>query len=119
MTAPASSSKWAHPPRSNRPRSSSSGPPGACMTPSTEICFAVSATDLVKTDLMGFEVTRTDQANGHRATMHNVKVFQSLIPHPTATTWEPTSQHPIQTFVWDDFNVDAGHAYLYEFTPLT
>src|SRR6266478_5866852 len=41
MTVPASLSKWAHPPRSNTPRSSSSGPPGACITPSTETCVVV------------------------------------------------------------------------------
>src|SRR6185369_14796139 len=41
MTFPASLSKWAHPPRSNTPRSSSSSPPGACTTPSTEICVVV------------------------------------------------------------------------------
>src|SRR6266576_2800169 len=41
MTVPASTSKWAHPPRSNTPRSSSSGPPGPCITPSTETCVVV------------------------------------------------------------------------------
>src|SRR5437773_11837352 len=41
MTVPASLSKWAHPPRSNTPRSSSSGPPGPCITPSTETCAVV------------------------------------------------------------------------------
>src|SRR5205085_12216086 len=41
MTVPASLSKWAHPPRSNTPRSSSSGPPGPCITPSTETCVVV------------------------------------------------------------------------------
>src|SRR5919198_6068898 len=41
MTVEASLSKCAHPPRSNRPRSSSSGPPGPCITPSTETCAVV------------------------------------------------------------------------------
>src|SRR5213595_3491165 len=41
MTVPASLSKWAHPPRSNTPRSSSYGPPGPCITPSTETCVVV------------------------------------------------------------------------------
>src|SRR5438874_6508118 len=41
MAVPASSSKWAHPPRLNLPRSSSSGPPGPCITPSTETCVVV------------------------------------------------------------------------------
>src|SRR6478735_6350799 len=41
MTVPASWSKWAQPPRSKTPRSSSSGPPGPCITPSTETCVVV------------------------------------------------------------------------------
>src|SRR3989442_3691581 len=41
MTVPASLSKWAHPPRSNTPRRSSSDPPGPCITPSTETCVVV------------------------------------------------------------------------------
>src|SRR5438067_5497103 len=41
MTFPASLAKWAHPPRSNTSRSSSAGPPGPCITPSTEICVVV------------------------------------------------------------------------------
>src|SRR5205814_10235474 len=41
MAVPASLSKWAHPPRSNAPCSSSSGPPGPCITPSTETCVVV------------------------------------------------------------------------------
>src|SRR4051812_45238279 len=41
MTLDASSSKCAHPPRTKRPCSSSSGPPGPCMTPSTETCVVV------------------------------------------------------------------------------
>src|SRR2546425_11089826 len=41
MTVPASLSKWAHPPRSNTPRWSSSDPPGPCITPSTETCVVV------------------------------------------------------------------------------
>src|SRR6266851_4065750 len=41
MTVEASLSKCAHPPRSNLPRSSSSRPPGPCITPSTETCVVV------------------------------------------------------------------------------
>src|SRR6202171_780483 len=59
MTVPASLSKWAHPPRSNTPRSSSPGPPGPRITPSTEICvvvmsFIVAAPFSVSWSLVGW-----------------------------------------------------------------
>src|SRR5436309_6820251 len=42
MTVPASLSKWAHPRRSNTPRSPSPEfAPGPCITPSTETCVVV------------------------------------------------------------------------------
>src|SRR5438105_11949487 len=39
MTVEASSSKCAHPPRSNTPRSSSSGPPGPCIATGVTLAF--------------------------------------------------------------------------------
>src|SRR4051794_28982428 len=42
IAAPASASKWAHPPRPNSPESPSAGlAPGHCITPSTETCVVV------------------------------------------------------------------------------
>src|SRR5581483_3279884 len=62
MTVPASLSKCAHPPRSNRPRSSSSGPPGPCITPSTETCVVVVSFMVVVPFLVGLVIGRSDQA---------------------------------------------------------
>src|SRR5262245_48482722 len=58
MTVPASLSKWAHPPRSKTPRWSSCGPPGPCITPSTETCavvvsFMVAAPSALSLALVG------------------------------------------------------------------
>src|SRR5262245_24993165 len=73
MTVMASLSKcgMAHPPRAKPPQRSSSGPPGPCITPSTETCvvvvsfivagsFLVSLVDvrLGRTDLIGHGTVR-------------------------------------------------------------
>src|SRR5207244_3855592 len=58
MTVPASLSKWAHPPRSNTPRSSSSGPPGPCITPSTETCVVVVSFMVAAPFSLGLVVVR-------------------------------------------------------------
>src|SRR5437867_3285252 len=65
MTVPASLSKWAHPPRSNAPRSSSSGPPGPCITPSTETCAVVVSFMVAVPLLVGLVVVRVRRAAGH------------------------------------------------------
>src|SRR6266498_3028357 len=61
MSVEASSSKCAHPPRSNRPRSSSSGPPGPCITPSTETCAVVVSFMVAVPFSLDFVVVRLDR----------------------------------------------------------
>src|SRR5918996_1269111 len=61
MTVEASSSKCAHPPRSNRPRSSSSGPPGPCITPSMETCVVVVSFMVAVPFSLGLGVVRFDR----------------------------------------------------------
>src|SRR5918911_4389888 len=70
MTVMASSSKcgMAHPPRSNLPRSSSSGPPGPCITPSTETCVVVvSFMVVVPFSLVWSSFGRTGPHRSHRS----------------------------------------------------
>src|SRR5919197_1868452 len=69
MTVEASLSKCAHPPRSNRPRSSSSGPPGPCITPSTETCVVVVSfmiVIVVPFSLVWSSFARTGPHRSHR-----------------------------------------------------
>src|SRR5207248_2074981 len=85
MTVEASSSKCAHPPRLNRPRSSSSGPPGSCMTPSTETCAVVVSFMVAVPFSLGFVVVRLD---GPRRRSHRSQQSPSgrSIPHPPRHT---------------------------------
>ena len=40
--------------------------------------------------------------------MFGFKVFPSVIPHPDEKTKVKTFDHPIQSFVWDDFTAKPG-----------
>ena len=82
------------------------------------VSFAVDASDADTTDLLGFAVERIDPAEGERYYMYGFKVFPSVIPEPDADTVVTTYDHPIQSFVWDDFTAKPGHAYEYVFHPL-
>src|SRR5438874_126205 len=83
MAVPASSSKWAHPPRWNRPRSSSSGPPGPCITPSTETCVVVvSFMVAVPFSLVVVRVHRT----GAPIFIPAAESGRPIIPHPPRTS---------------------------------
>jgi phosphatidylserine/phosphatidylglycerophosphate/cardiolipin synthase-like enzyme len=82
------------------------------------VSFGITATDNARTGLLGFAVERDDPAEHQRYYMYGFKVFPSVIPHPDATTTVSTFNHPIQSFVWDDFTAKPGRDYTYYFHPL-
>ena len=45
--------------------------------------------------------------------MYGFKVFPSIVPKPDEKTSVRTSQHPIQSFVWDDFTAQPDETYEY------
>lgn len=90
--------------------------------------YAVSGTNTVSfgievdgadTDgLLGFAVERTDHTENEHYYMYGFKVFPSVIPQPTPEIVVSTYDHPIQSFVWDDFTAKPAHRYTYAFHPL-
>src|SRR5437879_2611684 len=84
MAVPASSSKWAHPPRSNTPRSSSSGPPGPCITPSTETCVVVVSFMVAvpfSLSLSSFELTEPGRRTHPSQQSPSGRLFRTLLEH--------------------------------------
>jgi phosphatidylserine/phosphatidylglycerophosphate/cardiolipin synthase-like enzyme len=81
------------------------------------ISFGIDATAAAKKGLLGFTVERTD-SQGVSKTMWGFKVFQSLIPNPDPSTRVKTDEHPVQSFVWDDFTAQPDSHYDYKFIPV-
>lgn len=89
--------------------------------------FAVAGTNTVSfgidfsgadTDgLLGFAVERQEPGK-KPLDMYGYKVFPSIVPKPDGKTAVFTSDHPIQSFVWDDFTAKPDHQYEYRFRPL-
>jgi phosphatidylserine/phosphatidylglycerophosphate/cardiolipin synthase-like enzyme len=82
------------------------------------VSFAITATAAAKSGLLGFAVERTDETEHERYVIPGYKVFASVIPHPDKNTRVSTADHPVQSFVWDDFTAKAGRPYEYAFRPL-
>lgn len=68
--------------------------------------------------LLGFAVERVDKAAGERYYMRGYKVFPSVVPNPGEGTVASTYEHPVQSFVWDDFTAKPDTKYRYIFHPL-
>ncbi len=81
------------------------------------ISFAIQASEAAKQGLLGFAVERSE-AGGPRRRMRGFKVFRSLLPKPEKDTVVSTWDHPVQSFVWDDFTARDGTDYEFLFHPL-
>lgn len=82
------------------------------------VSFAIAATPAASADLLGYAVERVDPSANERYFMYGFKVFPSVIPEPDDGTLVTTYDHPIQSFVWDDFTAKEDHVYEYVFHPL-
>lgn len=82
------------------------------------ISFGIKASEKAKEGLLGFAVERFDPAADERYIMPGFKVFRSVIPNPMPDVPVSTWEHPVQSFVWDDFTAKPDHEYKYLFYPL-
>src|SRR4030042_3068819 len=82
------------------------------------ISFAIEASSEAKEGLLGFTVERFDPKEKQRYTMPGFNVFRSIIPNPQKHQQVSTAEHPIQSFLWDDFTAKEGRGYEYAFKRL-
>jgi phosphatidylserine/phosphatidylglycerophosphate/cardiolipin synthase-like enzyme len=82
------------------------------------VSFALLTTSDVNAGLLGFAVQRTDPVADEKYFMAGFKVFQSMMPNPPQNVEVSTFDHPVQSFVWDDFTAKPDQNYTYEFYPL-
>ncbi len=81
------------------------------------ISFAIEAAAKVRNGLYGFTVERYDPTEDERYTMYGYKVFRSVIPNPVPEMTVSTADHPVQSFLWDDFTAKPDRVYEYTFQP--
>jgi len=82
------------------------------------ISFAIDASPAARTGLLGFAVERIDTAKNEQYYVAGFKVFPSVIPSPVPHLQVSTYDHPVQSFVWDDFTAAPDHEYTYVFHPI-
>src|SRR6185503_15722306 len=82
------------------------------------ISFGIHASEDAKQGLLGFAVERIDPERDEKYFMDGFKVFKTVIPAPNSDTYVSTWNHPIQSFLWDDFTAKPDHQYEYLFYPI-
>jgi phosphatidylserine/phosphatidylglycerophosphate/cardiolipin synthase-like enzyme len=79
------------------------------------VSFAIEADEAVRAGLVGFAVDRIH--DGVTKKVNGFKVWKKLVPNPKPRTEVSTHEHPVQSFVWDDFEAQPGEEYTYVFHP--
>ncbi len=88
------------------------------VTGTNTVSFGIDFDGADTKGLLGFGVERIDPAENQRFFTFGFKVFPSVIKHPDAKTVVKTNDHPIQSFVTDDFTAKPDREYEYIFHPL-
>ena len=88
------------------------------VTGTNTVSFGIDFNDADTKGLLGFGIERIDKAENQRFFTFGFKVFPSVIKHPDQKTTAKTNDHPIQSFVTDDFTAKPGREYEYLFHPL-
>jgi phosphatidylserine/phosphatidylglycerophosphate/cardiolipin synthase-like enzyme len=82
------------------------------------VSFGIDFADADTDGLLGFAVERRRAGSKRGFFTFGFKVFPSVVPKPTKKTLVKTSEHPVQSFVYDDFTAEPASAYEYVFHPL-
>jgi len=82
------------------------------------VSFAVDFEDQAAKGLLGFAVERYDPKEEERYFMYGQKVFEYAAEAIEKNAPISTYDHPVQSFVWDDFTAKPGRRYDYWFHPL-
>jgi phosphatidylserine/phosphatidylglycerophosphate/cardiolipin synthase-like enzyme len=88
------------------------------VTGTNTVSFAIDFTNADTQGLLGFAVERHDPEEDEQYFLYGFKVFQSVITNPSPDLVVSTRDHPIQSFVYDDFTAKPGCKYTYYFHPV-
>lgn len=88
------------------------------VTGTNTISFGIDFKDANTDGLLGFAIERSDPKEKQKFFTFGFKVFPSVIPMPDENTTVKTFDHPIQSFVTDDFTAKPDRIYEYTFHPL-
>lgn len=89
------------------------------VTGTNTISFAIDASKANTKGLLGFAIQRKDFVENEERFMTGFKVFKKLVPEPDLDAPLSTFEHPVQSFVWDDFSAKPAYRYEYRFFPVT
>jgi phosphatidylserine/phosphatidylglycerophosphate/cardiolipin synthase-like enzyme len=88
------------------------------VTGTNSVSFAIDFTKAKTQGLLGFAVERHDPEEDEQYFLYGFKFFRSVFAVPIPDILVSTRDHPVQSFVYDDFTAKPGRTYTYYFYPI-
>jgi len=88
------------------------------VTGTNSVSFAIDFTKAKTQGLLGFAVERHAPEEDEQYFLYGFKFFRSVFAVPTPDILVSTRDHPVQSFVYDDFTAKPGRTYTYYFYPI-
>lgn len=68
--------------------------------------------------LLGFAIEREDHTENEKYYLKGFKYFEETAENTSEGQLHSTFEHPVQSFLWEDFSVKCDHEYSYIVTPV-
>lgn len=91
---------------------------GVAGTSAALLSIKISDETLNKPDFLGFEIIRDDKTEDESFPLKGFKYFKETAKKVGDGQLFSTEQHPVQSFVWQDFTVKSAHSYVYHVIPV-
>lgn len=72
----------------------------------------------VTTGLLGFAIEREDHTEDEKYYLKGFKYFEETVGPTGEGQLFSTFEHPVQSFIWEDFSIKTKHDYSYTVTPV-
>src|SRR6201999_348054 len=77
------------------------------------VLLGLNLTARRRTTCMGFAIQRVDHTADEQVWLRGMKTFAATDPGLGPGGTVPSNEHPLQTFQWADYAVEAGRRYTY------
>jgi len=82
------------------------------------VVLGLDATDVVRKQLIGFAIHRTDKTENEQYWLLGFRTFEETYPNPPRGALISTYDNPVQDFLWSDFTAKPKHEYVYKIAPV-
>ncbi|KUJ58348.1 phospholipase D-like domain-containing protein [Chryseobacterium aquaticum] len=101
-----------------RKRAVENGLEVTCVAGTSAVILSMDMSEEDTVGLLGFSIEREDINEREKYFLKGFKYFEETAGNAVKSQLFSTYEHPVQSFMWEDFTVKAGNEYIYNVIPV-